>query len=125
MGEQNVTPLPAAQGARRGPRFTYSFPKKLRLQGDPESITFVHLTLEQDMDGNKLVEKTKNPFDKVKMAIVAFNGQPVDWASGRIDEIVSKASPKIRELILAAFIACSQPTEAEKNDFLEQVTAET
>jgi hypothetical protein len=108
----------ASSTPSRGPRYTFTIPDKLRTEGDPKSITFVALTLEQELMGNKLLEKSGNVFDKVQLAIVGINGQPVDWGSGQTDVVLGKCSPKVRELILHGYSKIHTADKADSDSFL-------
>lgn len=119
MANANLAPVPEGQ-MTRGPRYTYKFPAAARLlETDPSSVTLVPLTLEQETHGNRLVEQSKNFFDKILLAVVAVDGRTVNWneASSALDRM----SPKVRDLIGRAYIHLHSPSDEESADFLGSV----
>lgn len=115
MGQETAA-LKPAQPAQ--PRYTYTIPEKRRSSADPKNITLVALTLSQEMHANKLVEQTGNAYEKVKMAIVAVDGRPVNWATDEAEEMLNRISPVVREFILKAYMDIHVPTDDETADFL-------
>jgi hypothetical protein len=112
----------AAPTPVRGPRYTFTIPPKARTSAeDPESITLVALTMDQELMGNTLVVKSNNPWEKVKLSLAALDGKAVDWGTGQVDTALGKMSPKIREFVIAAFRQIHLPTEDETTNFLESV----
>lgn len=123
MVQSPLAAVPAPQ-AQRGPRYTYKVPKSARtFPTDPESITIVPLTLEQDMHGNRLLDQSKNVFDKIKLAVVAVNGKPVAWGA-EMDKAIDGMSPKCRELLGKAYAQIHAPDEKESEDFLGSLAVE-
>jgi hypothetical protein len=115
MSQLAAVPVPQTQ---RGPRFTYKVPASARIfPTDPESVTLVPLTLEQDMHGNRLLDQSKNVFDKIKLAVVAINGKVLSWGP-EMDKAIDGMSPKCRELLGRAYAQIHAPDEAEAEDFL-------
>lgn len=112
-------PLPGATVITRKAqaRFTFTIPGSVRVTGDPMTITLVPLTLKQDLDGNKLMER-EGAWGKVKMALSQVDGRPVNWASGEVDEVIESMSPPVRELVMAAYIRIHMPPGQAVDDFL-------
>jgi hypothetical protein len=106
-------------------KFTFTLPPASRLfDTDPETVTITPLTLEQDLQGGKLVGASKNPMDKVKMAIAALDGKPVDWVNGGLDTQIDAMSPPARSLLISAFMRVHNPNEDSEKSFLESMTTQ-
>lgn len=123
--EASAQPIPAAKKGGPGQRYTFTFPPDARLfANDPTSVSIAPLSLEQEIDGNKLLDKTNNAFDKVKMSIVAVNGKPVSWINGEVDTVIERASPPVRDLIMAGFMKIHNASQADRAAFLGTMTLE-
>lgn len=122
MSEAALKAVPAQHA--RGPRYVFKIPASARmLEADPQEVTLVPLTLEQDMHGNKLVDQSKSIYDKIKLSIVAVNGSPISWGAA-LDSAVDSMSPKCRDLIARAYMQLHAPSDDEASDFLASMRAE-
>lgn len=123
MPAQNLQAVPAPS-PRKLPRHTFTIPESVRTKNDPSTITIQELSLEQDMHGQKLIEKSKNPYDKVKLSIVAADGKPLDWGKGEVDSLFESMSARARDLVSRAFIKVHTVEDSEASDFLDSQTVE-
>lgn len=122
---ENLPVIPSDVPSSKGPKYTFRMPLRSRiLPTDPESITLKLLTLEEELQGNKLVESSKNLLEKVALALVAVNGRAVNWASGSVDTLVGSWSPPCRQLLIAAYTSIHLPNDEDTTSFLATVMTE-
>lgn len=107
---------------RPGPKYTFTFPDSARLlDTDPKTITIAPLTLAQELEGNKVAEAGNNVFAKVAMSICAIDGKAVDWVGGGLDAAIEKCSPKVRDLIMRAYLKVHMPAQEDTAAFLDSM----
>lgn len=118
MSNETLLPqFPVDQVKQPVAKYRFTIPKSSRTkEADPESVTFIELTLEQDLGSSTALET--DPFAKIKMAIFAVNDKPLDWVGGGTDRFFSSVSSKVREHLVQAFIDVNQTTLQEKESFL-------
>jgi hypothetical protein len=109
--------VPAAKPAQA--RYTFTVPAKARMfEADPATVTMVPLTMDQDMQGSKMFDQTKNPYQKIALGIVAVDGKPVSWVDGQVDSLIAKWSPPVRDLVAKAHFKLNQATDEDAASFL-------
>lgn len=102
------------------PKFVFTVPEKVRqYPSDPKSITLSPITAGEEKDANDVADGAKTPlaYELVKRSTVEIDGKPIDWGKGDGDWL-ERCSPKVRQLVFAAFARVNQPGEDDTAAFL-------
>lgn len=108
------------------PRYSFTIPESARaFPSDPHQFIIVPITVSEEKQANEVAEGTKSPliFELIKHAVVELDGRPLSW-NGTERDWIDRASPKVRELVFAAFAKVNKPDADEMKSFLDSLKME-
>ena len=102
---------------------TFNIPKSLQEEAQGAvSISFAQLTVGQEVESDKLMAATKDPYKKIAMSLRKVGDRTLDWGKGEPDEWLSAVSMKVRQLCMLAFNKVNMPQDEDVTDFLASMT---
>lgn len=101
------------------PEYTYKVPESEReWQNDPKSITFRSFTVLTEMDAYNAADMTVGvAYELAQRSVIKLDGQAVDQGL----DLMTRCSPKVRQLIVKAINKLFMPSEEGTKAFLESV----
>lgn len=102
----------------------YTIPQSARADGLACVVCLRELTSREEIDASRVggLDFMKSQYEAVKRAICALDGKPASVADGEVDAFWERCGPKVRALLLKAYIRMSSATEAEDADFFASET---
>jgi hypothetical protein len=108
------------------PRYTFTVPEQVRsFPDDPHRFVMVPITVAEERKANDASEGMKTPLilELVKHSVVEVDGKPLSW-NGTERDWIERASPKVRDLVFAAFSKVNKPEQQEVDSFLATMQVE-
>lgn len=108
------------------PRYTFTIPEAARaFPEDPHQFVMVPITVQEERDANLVADaaKTMVSYEYIKHAVIEVDGKALSW-NGTGRDWIERASPKVRELAVAAFARVNRSNEEEVKAFLAGVVVE-
>jgi hypothetical protein len=102
------------------PTYRYTIPETARgFESDPKTFGMKPITAAEERRANEIAEGAKTPLapELVRLSVCELDGKPVDWNTDQT-EWFERCSPKVRQLVYAAFAKVNRPSDDEESAFL-------
>jgi hypothetical protein len=107
-------------------RTVHTFTLPDSVLGEVRSVGLVELTAEEELMATKRArgDHFRLAYELAKQALATVNGARVGVADGSADAAWQGMHPKVRNMVLAAYMQLHTPDEGSTADFLKTVTVQ-